>query len=43
MSEKASRVRNQLALFFTILIIMLSPSAMALVNLLSTKGGADVF
>ncbi len=37
MSEKASRVRNPLALFLAILIILFSPSAMALVNRVSTK------
>ena len=38
MSEKASKVRNPLDLFLTILIILFSPSAMASGNRVSTNG-----
>ena len=38
MSEKASNVRNPLALFLAILMILFNPSAIALVNLVSTNG-----
>jgi len=38
MPEKASNVRNPLALFLAILIILFNPSAMALVNLVSANG-----
>jgi len=38
MLEKAFKVRNQLALFLAILMILFSPSAMVLVNCVSTNG-----